>query len=249
MKYLGIIFIVLIVCAFSSRLIEKKENTIASENGFAVVELFTSQGCSSCPAADRLLSQVIAKEGDKVYGLSFHVSYWNYLGWKDPYSQEEFTGRQRQYAQAFDNSNIYTPQMVVNGTKEFVGSDKATAEKTIEQALSNSSQHVIHLGTVKKNDEIEVFFNVEGALEDQLIHLAIVEKDLKNHVPRGENRNRTLYHDNVVRVFKTMPAKKNGMASLSLSIDLNLDKSTLIAYLQHKKTMAITGASRISLAR
>ncbi|MEM6525653.1 MAG: DUF1223 domain-containing protein, partial [Bacteroidota bacterium] len=97
------------------------DNPKVADHGVAVVELFTSQGCSSCPSADKNLSQLIKDKNDrKVFGLSFHVSYWNYLGWKDPYSKEAFTERQRKYAAKFANSSIYTPQMIVNGKEEFV---------------------------------------------------------------------------------------------------------------------------------
>src|SRR5437899_2881738 len=102
-----------------------------------VVELFTSQGCSSCPAADKNLAEIIEKaeaNGQQVIGLSFHVDYWNYIGWKDPYSKAEFTERQRKYALRMNSENIYTPQMIVNGESEFVGSDKNTSTKEIGKA-------------------------------------------------------------------------------------------------------------------
>ena len=104
-----------------------------AEPGFAVVELFTSEGCSSCPPADALLAEQVrdAREhGRPVYCLAFQVDYWNRLGWADPYSDAGFSRRQNDYAQAFQSDRVYTPQVVVNGTEEFVGSDRAqVAEK------------------------------------------------------------------------------------------------------------------------
>ena len=101
---------------------------------FAVVELFTSEGCSSCPPADNLLGEIVkdAQKGQqRVYCLSFHVDYWNSLGWRDPYSDPAFSRRQREYARAFESVQVYTPQMVVNGSTGFVGSDRtARASKS-----------------------------------------------------------------------------------------------------------------------
>ena len=99
-----------------------------------IVELFTSQGCSSCPAADKNLTELLRKaelEGQPVYGLSFHVDYWNYIGWKDPYSSKQFTARQQAYRDHFEAESTYTPQMVVNGTTEFIGSNKRVQSKPL----------------------------------------------------------------------------------------------------------------------
>ena len=96
----------------------------ASFQPVAVIELFTSQGCSSCPSADQLLSQTIneaKKDGRKIFALSFHVDYWNRLGWADPFSTNEYSQRQRAYAAQLNDNSVYTPQMIVNGSRQFVG--------------------------------------------------------------------------------------------------------------------------------
>ena len=103
------------------------------------MELFTSEGCSSCPPANALLERITQrtrKQGLRVYPLSFHVDYWNELGWKDPFSDTAYTRRQRQYGQAMALSSIYTPQMIVNGTDQFVGHRQAIADKSIGKALN-----------------------------------------------------------------------------------------------------------------
>src|SRR5947209_3544323 len=92
----------------------------SSGPGFAVVELFTSEGCSSCPAADETLAKVAREYPENVYVLGFHVDYWDRLGWKDVYSSADYTNRQREYAQQFNLNSIYTPEVVVNGRVEFV---------------------------------------------------------------------------------------------------------------------------------
>ena len=103
-----------------------------SSSSIAVLELFTSEGCSSCPAAERLLPQ-FTKAGSSIYTLAFHVDYWNQLGWKDQFSNEEFTERQRIYGRQFNLESIYTPQLVINGKYEMVGSNRIKAENTIQK--------------------------------------------------------------------------------------------------------------------
>ncbi|MEO1256072.1 MAG: DUF1223 domain-containing protein, partial [Bacteroidota bacterium] len=100
-----------------------------------MIELFTSEGCSSCPPADRLLSSVInnTDKNVEVLGLSFHVDYWDYIGWKDPYASKAYSTRQRVYGRKFQNRSIYTPQMIVNGKHEFVGSNR----NALNQSLSD----------------------------------------------------------------------------------------------------------------
>ncbi len=104
----------------------------------AVVELFTSQGCSSCPPADRLLSAIAAEPAfaGKVVPLAYHVDYWNYIGWQDPFSSADWSTRQKQYAQAYDTNRIYTPQLVVNGTDEMTGSEERKVRSAIARALA-----------------------------------------------------------------------------------------------------------------
>src|SRR5476649_2001101 len=106
----------------------KDKKTVSPENkGFAVIELFTSEGCSSCPPADALVAKVQKESADKpVYILAFHVDYWNRLGWKDAFSSAEYSYRQSQYARWLKLSSVYTPQIVVNGHTEFVGSEEGS---------------------------------------------------------------------------------------------------------------------------
>lgn len=94
-----------------------------SDNGIVVLELFTSQGCSSCPAADVQLEEAKKNYPERVFALSYHVDYWNYIGWEDPFSKKAYTFKQREYNQKFRSSSNYTPQLVVNGKEHFGGSD------------------------------------------------------------------------------------------------------------------------------
>src|SRR5262245_45734348 len=101
---------------------------------FALVELFTSEGCSSCPRADVVLAELHA---ERVFPLTFHVAYWNSLGWRDRFSSGEMTARQNEYAATFGRTGVYTPQMIVNGVEEFTGSDRARATRAIARALES----------------------------------------------------------------------------------------------------------------
>jgi hypothetical protein len=105
--------------------------------GFAVVELFTSEGCSSCPPADEAVADIARQYKNNVFILAYHVDYWNYLGWKDMFSNSAYSNRQKQYASLLNVSSVYTPQIIVNGKTEFVGSDKIKLEQTISKELNS----------------------------------------------------------------------------------------------------------------
>lgn len=216
----------------------------------AIVELFTSQGCSSCPSADRLLKEFVDKKDDKgqVYGLSFHVSYWNRLGWTDPYSSTQFTDRQKWYASKMKLGRIYTPQMVVDGQDEFVGSQKNLLEKSLKSSFNDNRKSEINISDLKKSgDKLTVSYACENISGNELLNIALVQKEASNRVPRGENKNKTLVHANVVRAFISTPAKANGSVSLALP-ELGKDAAyDIIAYIQNKETLEITGTGKIHL--
>ena len=125
-----------------------------SSKPFVLIELFTSEGCSSCPSADKNLEKITAQAkafGQNIYTLSYHVDYWDYLGWKDPYSTKQFSDRQRDYATQFNSNRIYTPQMVVNGKTEFVGSNQKTSQQAIKQALVSKTTSAIAITSFIKD--------------------------------------------------------------------------------------------------
>jgi hypothetical protein len=221
---------------------------------FAVVELFTSEGCSSCPPADRLLSELAAeaeKSGKPVFALSFHVDYWNYLGWADPFSRSEFTNRQQRYARNL-GGRVYTPQMIVNGSQEFVGSQGGTARKSIAKALEQSAGAAIVLEPGREEGgSLDVAYRVTGQGEGDLLNLAVVEKGLTVPVKRGENGGRILKHENVVRAFRTVPldAKGSGNARLGLPEGLRRENALIIAYVQKAESLHTIGAARAALTR
>ena len=216
---------------------------------FAVVELFTSEGCYSCPPADRLVSQIIDKaneSGQRIFPLSFHVDYWDYLGWKDAYSSAAFSERQRRYAFTWRSNRVYTPQMVINGEHEFVGSNAAKAQQYITEALEGDAQLKIDLAPIldQKNNSIQVDAILSDMKNDLVLNFAIVERDLVREIARGENGGKTLHHDNVVRSFVTTKARDYKVGTeLRYPKDVKLDNASLIVYAQDSKSMKVYGAA------
>jgi hypothetical protein len=156
-----------------------------------LVELYTSQGCSSCPAADRLLVELAASRRD-VLALSFHVDYWNHLGWADPYSLPESTSRQIAYAELLSGGRVYTPQAIVDGTAACVGSDRDCITGAFERARAKPTIDLERL----PNGSIRV---PASRPEAKHVVIAWVQAAARNRVPRGENMGRELSHTSVVR--------------------------------------------------
>nr|WKN35319.1 DUF1223 domain-containing protein [Tunicatimonas sp. TK19036] len=219
----------------------------SAEKGIAVVELFTSEGCSSCPSADRLLQTIVEESEEKglpVYALSFHVDYWNRLGWKDPFSNPAFSERQRQYVRIWHNAQVYTPQMVVNGAKGFVGSNRSQAQDAIKQAMHIETQANVSLQLSMMADSLEIAYEVSGSGKNRLLQIAVTEDSLATSVSRGENAGRTLQHTGVVRCFRTQPLQDstNGRLQLAIAPDIIPENAQIIVYVQDASTLQIIGA-------
>lgn len=214
--------------------------------GVVVVELFTSQGCSSCPAADKNLTEILKeseKSGANVLALSFHVDYWDHIGWKDPYSSKDYTDRQKMYASVMNLSSIYTPQMVVNGKTEFVGSNAKIARMAIEHALQETPAINISISKLIHNgEEWEFDYDIQQKKIPQgYLQVALVDRNVENFVPRGENTGRHLHHDNVVRAFMLLEMRRTGHIKIKGPGDLS-ESSSLIVYAQDTD-MKLLGAT------
>jgi len=221
-------------------------NVESNASGFAVVELFTSQGCSSCPPADRVLSKLAQSIGDdqSVFLLSFHVDYWNRLGWNDPYSLAKSTVRQREYARAWSSRQVYTPQMVVNGTWEFNGGSEQKARLAIKEGLASKAAAQIRLRSQVAGDaaSVKIGFEIDGPVENHRLNVALVSPKVENEVPQGENRGRKLQHVNVVRAFESQPLKQNsGQIELAIPSDFDQKSGIVIAYVQRRNDAVLTG--------
>lgn len=221
-----------------------------------IVELFTSEGCSSCPPADALLVRLEEQQfvaGAQIIALEEHVDYWNDLGWNDPFSSNEFTERQRHYAESFRHGGPYTPQMVVDGQFEFVGSRSEEARKSIAAAAvaPRASVKVARNPAVPDGKEWDVSVGPLPSANDAAeVWLAVTETGLHSNVEAGENSGRNLLHAAVVRqLVKLGDANAHaenaysGKAKIAAQPRWNKANLQVVAFVQEKKSRQIVGAS------
>ncbi|HEY8897796.1 MAG TPA: DUF1223 domain-containing protein, partial [Niastella sp.] len=210
-------------------------------------ELFTSEGCSSCPPADKLLEKIQNENpGKSVYVLAFHVDYWDHQGWKDRFSNPAFTARQRQYADWLNLETVYTPQMVVNGRKEFIGSYEGPITKTITKELGQPAANALTLRTHIEGSKLHVDFTATPEKNAELV-LALVQRLATSNVKAGENEGRQLSHVQIVRQLYTQDVNNNQKISIDLPADFNEKGYELIGFVQHKKDGKITAATKAEL--
>jgi hypothetical protein len=224
-----------------------------SDPGFAVVELFTSEGCSSCPRADDVLRDVAdeaTRDGRPVYTLAFHVDYWDRTGWRDPYSASWATEHQRAYVSALSAQGLYTPQMVVNGREELIGSHAAHARALIARERSQHRSQQLRLRAERNPERVVAHFELSSAAPDSVVRVALVDAESTTDVLTGENAGRRLRHVHVVRAFHSTPAAKSGDIAIEWPSDLASDhreKAFVVAYVQKRATLEITSAARAAL--
>jgi hypothetical protein len=222
-----------------------------------LVELYTSEGCSSCPPADALLSRLAHSEsgGLRVIPLGLHVDYWDALGWKDPLSSADATRRQQTYAAALGIEDVYTPQMIVDGRDAFVGSDERLARQAIERAAGRPHARLgVHVTPADGGYSIAV--DVAGlpaaaAKEPLDAFAAIAEDGITSVVRRGENGGRTLRHDAGVRRLIALSRRTDTTYSSSgvrLQDGWVPSHLSVVAFLQGRKTRGIWGAATVPLA-
>ncbi|MGW5560743.1 DUF1223 domain-containing protein [Micromonospora sp. NPDC003944] len=225
----------------------------ATDGGFAVVEMFTSQGCNSCPPAEELLSEIerdARERGQNVFALGFHVDYWDDLGWPDQFADAAYTARQETYARALGTRGLYTPQMVVNGTVEFVGSDRRRAAGAIMSAMASTATTPLALSIADlADDRVMVDYRTEQPPPGSVVHVAVVERDLTSEIARGENAGRTLRQDNVVRAFRSVAlAAERGQVELATPPGLDPGRASVVGYVQENGDRAIVGATAVELS-
>lgn len=214
--------------------------------GFALVELYTSEGCSSCPPADQLMEKLQQENAGKpVYVLAFHVDYWNQLGWKDKFSAAEFTARQRQYANWMNLETIYTPQVVINGVSEYVGSNEGPIVKAIDASLNRETDNVLTLKGRVDSSKVQVAYEVTGSTKNKVLYLALVQKKASSHVMAGENEGRQLSHVQIVRELIPVDIT-NKSTTINLPDTLAKEDWELIGFVQNKGNGSITAAARMN---
>ncbi len=222
-----------------------------------VVELFTSQGCSTCPPADRLLTDLGHQGSGRVIPLEFHVDFWNHIGWTDPFSSREWTERQVAYARVFGLRQVYTPQAVVDGAAELVGSDEDRLRAAIAASASRPAGKIsLRLEPTDSRVLVSAEVDLPEALRKTRLDLMLVvfETELVTSVSRGENGGSTLRNDYVVRSLERAaklpaggPNPVRHDAKLKLARNWNLSRLGVAAFLQDPQSLEIRGASAQSL--
>jgi hypothetical protein len=218
-----------------------------------VVELFTSEGCSSCPPADELLGhlrQDLAGKNIQVIPLGFHVDYWNSLGWKDRFSSADFSKRQELYARSLHVDGPYTPQMVVDGELEFVGNSAGQAQRAISQASTEPELAMVNLSAAGAN-QLTVQIKAPVSAGDANVMLAITEDNLTTKVGSGENGGRTLHHAAVVRELRQLGQIHGGgfEANVPVKVEKEWKREDLhaVVFVQQGSSGKIQGASSVPL--
>jgi len=206
-----------------------------------LVELFTSEGCESCPPADDLLAKFVAAqpiENARIVALGEHVDYWDQLGWKDRFSSAAFTNRQQVYAGQLRSDGPYTPQLVVDGRLECVGSDALAARKVIATAAT-TPHGTIAFSMSGTSAKVTATALPQKPTDHADILLAITEDHLVSKVTRGENHGRTLTHVAVVRQLLTIGEAVGASATaerqLTLAPDWNRDRLNIVAFVQQRR--------------
>jgi hypothetical protein len=228
-----------------------------------IVELFTSEGCSSCPPADQLLARMDRNQpvaGARVIALEEHVDYWNSLGWTDPFSSPQYRGRQNDYGRKFQADSVYTPQMIVNGEAAFAGTDGERASQEIGKAAQAETTSIDLKAIPNASDPglmnltVRVDTSRAGKPRNSNVYLAVTESDLSSNVTHGENSGRMLRHAPLVRSFGVIgKLDSHGSSSGAITNTLRLphewkrENLRAVVFVQERDSYKITGAALIEL--
>ena len=226
----------------------KKQELTNSGNGFAVLELFTSEGCSSCPPADELIARMQKEAGEKpIYILAYHVDYWNRIGWKDIFSDPQYSKRQYNYSRQF-SGQVYTPQLIVNGQAECVGSDESAVNNKVKEALNGNTAVTVSINGQLQSGKITFDYHVTGNAGKNQLLIAVVQKHAVSKVLKGENEGRTLSHAQIVRNLHAFDVKSGGLGTgqISLPNNFNARDWECIGMIQDPETGVIKAATRVT---
>ena len=214
---------------------EKAKLATTTNDGFAIVELFTSEGCSSCPPADELLAKLQRETGNKnIYLLAYHVDYWDRLGWKDQFSSNEFTKRQQKYMDWLNLYVMYTPQFIINGTTEFAGYNETALYKKVSDALDTKTTANLDLTAKTTKDSLEIHYTTNLLQKDTNLFVVIIQKQAISKVFRGENQGATLRHVQIVKQLNSFQLnKKEGNVKILKPNNFNSKDFEIIGFIQN----------------
>jgi hypothetical protein len=220
-----------------------------------LLELFTSEGCASCPPAEKNLAYLQNEQpfgGAEIITLAFHVDYWDGLGWKDPFASALFTQRQRVYDRKFRTGSIYTPQMVVDGDIEFVGSKLDKAEKAITRSVSNDKAQV---GLSVENGKLLIRISEIPEIEMASVYLAMAEDGLGSDVRRGENAGKRLAHVAVTRSLTGVGRIEAGSREFKVDVPILIEQDwrsenlKAVVFIQENHTRKVYGVGSVRIVQ
>lgn len=224
-----------------------KKAAPAAGNGVVVMELFTSQGCSSCPPADAILAQYAQAGKGNIIPLAFHVDYWNRLGWTDPFSSAANSERQQWYGRYLTHGEIYTPMMIVNGKSVAVGNNAGAVAGMVDKAAG--MMHSLQLTTERisiKDQAVEYRYHVNQVPPGAHILAALVQQKASTKIAAGENRGVNLRNVNMVRSWETAGLQQTGTVKIALPQGFSREGYVLVAFVQ-EKDLQITAACRAAI--
>jgi hypothetical protein len=218
-----------------------------------LLELFTSEGCSSCPPADRLLESLDRQpvaSADLIV-LSEHVDYWDHLGWRDPFSSSQYSARQAEYTNRFNLNGVYTPQLVVDGRFGFVGSDGDEALSAIQEAIREQKIPIAITNVTRDGNHVTAHIELPAADQNikggrGILYVAIADNRAESHVARGENAGRALAHVAVTRVLKQVGVINLESASskdVAVTVQPGVSGLRVVAFLQDSRSGHVLGVT------
>ena len=216
------------------------------KNGFVVMELFTSQGCSSCPPADELLGNYTRQNEENIFTLSFHVDYWNRLGWIDSFSNKKYTQRQNEYALKYNLASIYTPQLIINGQKECVGSDEEKISGFVASAKNEfSSIDIKIVSTAINGNRMDIGYVVNDLIPNTNVNAVLVQDKAVTQIRAGENQGLQMTSYNIVRDLVTTSLKNTrGNCSVQLPPGYSSAGYHIVLFVQNIDSGKILAAVR-----
>ncbi|MBG6109727.1 hypothetical protein H4V97_003079 [Flavobacterium sp. CG_23.5] len=245
--FLIIISIGFCISGFTTSNAKTQKKTHSDSQGIVILELFTSQGCSSCPPADRVLEKYVLTNNPNIIPIAFHIDYWNYIGWKDPFSRAEFTNRQRDYSRNFNSGTIYTPQLIINGKYQVVGSNENSIKTLVNQELliKNPARIDIYAITLVGN-KLVVKCSTTDLSANKTVNVALVKKKEFTSIKRGENTGLKQTSYNIVYDFKSK-SLTNGTENQTIfdfKSDWKASDFMIVVYLQNNSNGKIIAASK-----
>ena len=251
----GLVLAILFLLTMNSFSNKKAGENVMEKSGivgvgpFVVLELFTSQGCSSCPSADELLTKTKNQYPQNVFTLSYHVDYWNYIGWEDPFSKESFTKKQSSYNRKLQSRTNYTPQIVVNGQEHFVGSNAQKMETVVNQYLTKMPNNFVDLKVVVVNNK-KIFFEygIKGNINRKKLRAVLALDKRITEVKSGENRSRTLSNSNIVISEKSFEVNDSlGSATIDLPPIVKSNEKIHLVLLLENEDNDILGVTKTEI--